>query len=125
LTIVKPLLISSAAVILITVLAVHQEAFAMHDSNSTINTWITRDGTVAQTIDLNHPTSPVTPGEDTVGVAAAEEEPSVEPPTTTTGEDEEEGEEETTTDEDEEEGEEETTTDEDEEEGEATETENG
>jgi hypothetical protein len=116
LTIVKPLLISAAA-ILVTVLAAYQEAFAMHDSNSTINTWITQNGTVAQTIDLNQgPISPVTPGEDTVGDAAPEEEPSVEPPTTTTDEDEEEGEEE---------GEEETTTDEDEEEGEATETENG
>ena len=114
-TIVKPLLISAAAAaaILVTVLAAHQEAFAMHDSNSTINTWITQNGTVAQTIDLNQgPISPATPGEDTVGDAAPEEEPSVEPPTTTT-------------DEDEEEGEEETTTDEDEEEGEATETENG
>jgi hypothetical protein len=111
---VKPLLISAA--ILVTVLAVHQEAFAMHDSNSTINTWITRNGTVAQTIDLNQdPISPLTPEEDTVVDAAAEEEPSVEPPTTITDDEEEE-----------EEGEEEETiTDDEEEEEEETETENG
>jgi hypothetical protein len=77
LTIVKP--------ILITVLDVQQGAFAMHNSNSTISTWITQNGAVAQTIDLNKgPLSPPTPGGDTIGEATTEEEPSAEPAPTTT-----------------------------------------
>jgi hypothetical protein len=90
----KKISISIATLLLITAVGTHQGAFALHDSNLDVNTWITQNGTQAQTINLNQgpvsqpPTEGATVAEEG---AAAEEEPS--PPEPATEEEEEEDEE--------------------------------
>jgi hypothetical protein len=90
----KKISISIATLLLITAVGTHQGAFALHDSNLSVNTWITQNGTQAQTINLNQgpvsqpPTEGATVAEEG---AAAEEEPS--PPEPATEEEEEEDEE--------------------------------
>jgi hypothetical protein len=91
----KKISISIATLLLITAVGTHQGAFALHDSNLDVNTWITQNGTQAQTINLNQgpvsqpPTEGATVAEEEG--AAAEEEPS--PPEPATEEEEEEDEE--------------------------------
>jgi hypothetical protein len=91
-----------AILLLITVVSIQHGAFAIHDQNLGVNTWITANGTQAHTINLNQgPASQPPTGEATVteeeGAAEADELPSPEPTTpTTTDEDEEEEEDETT-----------------------------
>jgi hypothetical protein len=99
-----------AVLLLITVVGIQQGAFAIHDQNLGVNTWITPNGTQAHTINLNQgPASQPPIGEATLteeGAAEADELPSPEPATPTATEDEDEEEDETTPSEEDEEDEE-------------------